>query len=104
MPRGDDAEVAAIERRDFGGVEPFRRGDYRGVDSAERQVAVLGDQLRDADGVAGVQRLDREAAAGEIAEEANLGLPAQPGFDQVGDLGDDERRDDERPWVGLEQL
>ena len=31
--------------------------------------------------------------------EASLGLPAQPGFDQVGDLGDDEREDDERPGV-----
>jgi len=24
----DDAEVAAIEGRDFGGVEAFRRGDH----------------------------------------------------------------------------
>lgn len=79
MPWPDDAEVATIEGRDFGGVEALRCRDYRGVDSAERQVAILGDELRDADGVAGMQRLDREAAAGEVAEEANLGLPAQPG-------------------------
>jgi hypothetical protein len=31
MPRAHDAEVAAVERRDFGGVEPFLRGDYRGT-------------------------------------------------------------------------
>ncbi len=100
----DHAEVAAIEGRDFGGAEPLGRGDHRGVDGAERQVAILGDELRDADGVAGMQWLDREAAAGKVAEEANLGLPAQPGFDQVGDLGDDKGGDDERPRVGFEQL
>jgi hypothetical protein len=95
MWRADDAEVAAVERRHFSGVEPFGRSNHRGIDSAERQVAVLGDELGDADRVAGMQRLDREAAAGEVAEEANLGLPAQPGCDQVGDLGDDECGDDE---------
>jgi len=104
MPRTDDAEVAAVERRHFGDVEPLRCRDHRGVDGAERQVSILGDELRDADGVAGMQRLDREAAAGEVAEEANLGLPAQPGCDQVGDLGDDERGEDEGAWVGFEQL
>ncbi len=50
----DDAEVAAVERRHFSGVEPLRYRDYRGVDGAERQVAVLGDELRDADGIAGM--------------------------------------------------
>jgi len=104
MPRADDAEVAAVERRHFGGVEALRRGDHRGIDGAERQVAVLGDELCDADGVARVQRLDREAAGGEVAEEADLRLPAQPSADQVGDLGDDERGEDEGAWVGLQQL
>lgn len=55
-------------------------------------------------GSPGMQRLDREASASEVAEEANLGLPVQPGSDQVGDLGDDEGRDDERFRMGLEQL
>jgi hypothetical protein len=68
--------VAAVERRHFSGVEPLRCRDHRGVDGAERQVSVLGNELRSADGVAGVQRLDRKTAAGEVAEEANLGLPA----------------------------
>jgi hypothetical protein len=104
MPRTDDAEVAAVERRHFGGVKPFRCRDHRSVDGAEWQVAVFGDELGDADRVAGMQRLDREAATGEVAEEANLGLPAQPGCDQVGDLGDDERGDDEGARMGLEQL
>lgn len=51
-----------------------------------------------------MQRLDRKAAAGEIAKEADLCLPAQPSFEQVGDLRDDEGGEDEGPWVGFEQL
>jgi hypothetical protein len=104
MPRANDAEVAAVEGRDLGGIEPLRCGDHRGVDGAEWQVAVFGDELSDTDGITGMQPLDREASAGEVAEEANLGLPAQPGCDQVDDLGDDERGEDERTWVGFEQL
>ena len=104
MPRADDAEMATVKRCHFGGVEALGSGDHRGVNGAERQVAILGDELCDADGVARVQRLDRKAAAGEIAEEANLCLPAQPSADQVGDLGDDERGEDEGAWVGFEQL
>ena len=104
MAWADHAEVTAVERRHFDGIEPFRRGDHRRVDRAKRQVAVLGDELSDANGVARVQWLDSEAAFGEIAEEANLRLPAQPGFDQVGDLGDDEGGEDEGAWVGFEQL
>jgi hypothetical protein len=104
MSRAHDAEVATVEGRHFGGVKPLRCRDHRGVDSAERQVAVLRDELCDADGVAGMERLDCKVASGEVAEEANLGLPAQPGCDQVGDLGDDERGDDEGARMGLEQL
>jgi hypothetical protein len=104
MPRPHDAEVAAVERRHFGRVEPLGHGDHRGVDGAQRQVAVLGDELGDADRVACVQRLDEEVTGGEVAEEANLRLPSESGADQIGDLGDDERGEDERPRMGLEQL
>jgi len=57
VARADNAEVAAVKRCDFGGVEPLRCGDHRSVDGTERQVAVLGDELRDANGVTGMQRL-----------------------------------------------
>jgi hypothetical protein len=70
VPRADDAEVAAVEGCHFSGVEELGRSNHRGIDGAERQVAILGDELRDADGIAGVQRLDREASPGEVAEEA----------------------------------
>ncbi|HEX5374963.1 MAG TPA: hypothetical protein VFW48_02285 [Solirubrobacterales bacterium] len=104
MARPHDAEVSSIERCHFGGVEPLGGGDHRGVNRAERHVAVFGDELSNANGVTGMQRLDREAAAGEIAEEADLGFPAETSLDQIGDLGDDEGGDDERARMGLEQL
>jgi hypothetical protein len=71
MPRADDAEVAAVERCHFSGVEPLRCRDYRGVNGAERQVSVLGNEPRNADGVAGVQRHKRSApmpSSGSYAE------------------------------------
>jgi hypothetical protein len=102
VSRAHDAEVATVEGRDLGGVEPLRRGDHRGVNSAERQVAVFGDKLGDADRVAGVQRLDREAAAGQVPEETDLGFPAETRLDQVGDLGDDEGGNDKRAGMGLQ--
>jgi hypothetical protein len=43
-----------------------------------------------------VQRLNCEVATGEVAEEADLGLPAESRRDQIDDLGDDESGDDER--------
>jgi hypothetical protein len=55
VPQADDAEVATVEGRHFGGVEPLRRGDHGSVNGAQGQVAVFGDELRDADGIAGVQ-------------------------------------------------
>lgn len=55
----EHAEVAAVERRHPGGVEALGGGDHRGVDGAQRQVVVLGNQLSDAAGsLAGLQ-LDR---------------------------------------------
>jgi hypothetical protein len=104
VPRSDDAEMATIEGRDFGGIEPLRGGDHRGIDGAQRQVTVFGDELSDANRVAGVQWLDCKAPAGKVAEEANLGLPAQARPDQIGDLGDDKGGDDERAGMGFQQL
>lgn len=86
------------------GVEPLGRGDYRGIDGAERQIVVLGDELGDANWVFGVKWLDREATVGKVAEESNLGLPAQASSDQIGDLGDDEGGDDEWAGIGFQQL
>lgn len=48
--------------------------------------------------------LEDEDPRGEVGDESRLGLPADPRPEQVRDLGDDERRDDQRAGVRLEQL
>jgi len=51
-----------------------------------------------------MDRLQRERAGREIAEEAGLRLPADSRPEQVGDFGDDQRRNDERTGVCLQQF
>lgn len=104
MVRAYDGEMAPIDRRDLGDAEAFGRGDDRRVDGAQRQVAVARDQLGDPQPVGDGDRLDGERATCEVAEKAHLGLCPEAGREQVDDLGDDQDRDDERAWVGLEQL
>jgi hypothetical protein len=51
-----------------------------------------------------VHRFERQRAARDVADEARLRLPADAGGKEIGNLCDDERRDDQRPWMGLQQL
>jgi hypothetical protein len=95
--------VPAVGGGDLCDAQALRRGDDGGVDGAEREVVVTGDELGDPERIGGVDRLERQAARGEIAEETDLGVPAEAGGDQVGDLGDDQGGDDERSRMGLEQ-
>lgn len=46
--------------------------------------------------------LGEKVARCEVAQESDLGICAEPGPDEVGDFGDDQRRNDEGSWVGLE--
>ena len=100
----DDVEVPAVGRRDLACVESFGRRDDAGVDGAEVEVSVAGDEFGDAEPVAGCDGFGEEVAGGEVADEADLGLGAEPGGDQVDDLGDDQGRDDQGSWVGLEEV
>jgi hypothetical protein len=51
-----------------------------------------------------MEGLQDEGACAEVAEKAGLCFPSESRGEQVCDLGDDERGDDERPGVGLEQF
>ncbi len=104
VTRSYDAEMAAVERGDLGEAVAFRGCDDGGVDGPERQVVVRRYEFGDPEWVGGVDGLDGEVSAGEVAEEAHLGLPVQTSCDQVGDLGDDERRDDQWSRVRFEKL
>ncbi len=65
---------------------------------------VASDQLCDPQDVIGFDRLEAHLAGREVAEESSLGLPAKTTCDQVCDLGDDERRDDQGSGMSLQQL
>lgn len=104
MGRAHDAEVSVGDGRDLGDLESFGCCHDRGIDGAEREVVVFGDELGDAQQIGGVNRFEREGARGEIAEESDFRAPAQPVRDQVGDLRKDERWDDQWAGVSFQQL
>ena len=104
VSRLHDAEVASVDGRDVGDVAALGGGDHRRVDGAEREVAIVGDEFGDSQPVSGGHGLDRECAGSEVAEEADFGLDAESGREQVGHLGDDEDRDDQRADVRFEKL
>ena len=102
MPRPHNGEMPPVEGCDRGRSEPLCGDDDRSIHGSKRQIAILRDQFRDAEPIAGDDRIGREVARREIAEEANLSFGTQPCLEEVGDLGDHELRNDQRPLV-LEQ-
>lgn len=89
---------------DLGFAEALGCRDDRRVDRSERQVVVLRHQLDHAERVSRVDGFEHERAGGEIAEEAGFSLPAEARAEEVGDLGDDERGNDEGAGVRLQQF
>lgn len=65
---------------------------------------VLGDELDHAERVCRMEGLQYEGAASEVAEEAGFCFPAESRGQQVRNLGDDERGDDEWARVRLQQF
>jgi hypothetical protein len=96
--------MAVVERGDIRDADPFGGRDHGRVHGAEREVVVAGDELGDSEQVCRVDGLEREVPGCQVAEESDLGLPAEATREQVGDLGDDEARDEQ--WAGMrfEQL
>src|SRR6266511_940445 len=92
----DGGEVAAVEGGDLGDGEAFGQGDDGGVDGAEREVGVGGDEVGGAVEVGGCRFGELEVAGREGAEE--LGFEPRAGLagKQVADLGDNQRRHEER--------
>jgi hypothetical protein len=99
-----DCEVPAIERRKRRDPKTLGCSDDGGVDGSKRQVAVLPDELADAQPVAGVYGLEGECAARDIANEPDLSLRADAARKQIRDLRDRQDGDDQRPRMRLEQL
>lgn len=104
MPRAHHAEVPPVDCRNLRLTEAFGCCDDGGIDGAERQVVVLRDQLDHPESVSGVHWFECESAVGEVTQKAGFGLPAEPRAEQIGDLGDDERGNDQRTRMRLEQF
>lgn len=87
-----------------GDVETLGGSDHRGVDRAERQVAIDRDQLGRARQIGGVELLDEQRAGDERLEQAQLRADPASRSGEMGHLGNAQRRNDQRSRMRLEQL
>lgn len=104
MFRTDDREVPSIQRRDDIEAQPFGERDDRCVDGSKRQIAIPGYELCDPYPIARENRCCDEVSSGEIAKKPHFCRPAETSLNEVGDLGDDELRHEQRPRMGFEEL
>lgn len=95
----NDAEVAAVQRRNLVFAESFCGSYDRCIHAAERQVAVGAYELSNSKPVLGGDGVGDEAASREVTEEADLRLDSEAGPQEVHHLSDDELRDQERSGV-----
>lgn len=100
----DHGEVPPVGRCDVCNSKTFGCRHDRCIDGAEWQVVVATDQFCDAEPVARSDRFWDQVAHGQVAEKPDLRLDPKPGLQQIGHLGDDKGRDDERSGVGFEEV
>jgi len=85
--------MPAVQSDDNLGPETLGQGDHGGVRTPERKIDVLLDEFADPWPILGDRCLDVEVF--KPTEETGLGRGASTALDQVGGLGDTERRNDE---------
>jgi hypothetical protein len=73
----------------------FGDGDDAGVDGAQREVGVAGDEFDDPGPVLLGEVLEPDLVAGHRPQEAGFGRRAEPGLDQPGTLDGDRNGNDE---------
>jgi hypothetical protein len=100
----DNRKVPMIQRCDLRQSKPFGCSGHRCVDGAEGKVSIAPNKLRDPDPVGGKNRFCDEVPECEITEELDLGTCPETGRDEVSNFCHDERRDEEGPRVGLQEL
>jgi len=77
---------------------PFRAGDHRGISDTQREVPVGRYQFGDPKPVPRMYRIHEKGALRQVLGEQDFGSRPQAVTDQIGDLGDDQRRNNE--WTG----
>ena len=96
--------MAAIQRRQLVLAESFGGGHDGGVDRPERQIAVGPGQFGDPDPVGCQYGFGQEVPGRQVPEEPDLGFDAEPGAEEVDDLGDHENGNDQGSGMLLEEL
>jgi hypothetical protein len=99
----NDREISSIESGELNDAETFSGGDDRSVHGSQREIPIAGNKLCDPDPVARLNWFGDQVPGGEVAEEPHLGFDAETGLEQIGDLGNNELRNDERPLKTREQ-
>lgn len=100
----DDGEVSSVDRGDLVDAKPFRTGDHRRIDRSERKVAVPVDEVGYPEPVDRMHGFDVKYAGGHIAKETQFSLSAESRAEQVDDLSDHQRRNDQRARMGLQEV
>ncbi len=102
--RPDGAEVALVQGEEVEGV--VSTGEYYvgGVGEPDVEAGVALEHGAGRGDVGGRERLEPVRAAFDLGEQRQLLPPAYPGGEQVVELGEHERRDEERPLRALQGL
>lgn len=103
MFRSDYGEVPAVQCGDDASVDSLGQCDHRSIDRSERQVTIARHELGDPDPIVRFHWHHQEVSSREIAEESDLGGPAEAILQEISDLCDDKLRDEEGAGVSLEK-
>jgi len=88
--------MALVESEQVEHLVAPREDDDRGIGKADLEVGVGVDHLRGDRYVGGLERLEAVGAAAHLSEKRKLGLGPDPGREEVVELGEDKRG--EQQW------
>ena len=95
--------MATIEGRDGADVQALRGSDDGCIDRAEREVAILCNELKNPGPIGLRNCLDLEVSIDDISKKANLGMYPDPFGQEKGDLGNHKRRNCQRTTLAAEE-
>jgi hypothetical protein len=101
----NDAEVSPIEGNDCFDLPALCHRDYHRIGSAKRQIGILLHQVSYSTYITGSEALQKYVIAGnEPPKKRGLAAQAEFSLQEIGNLGQDQLRDDKRARTGRENL